>query len=63
MVLHILAILAYAGLKRHDLVRPMLTGENYLPMGTQGPVLARPWLALVVFAVAVAVVGTVIEVL
>ena len=41
----------------------MLTGEKYLPMGTQGPVLARPWLALVVFAIAVAVVGTVIEVL
>jgi cytochrome b len=63
VVLHILAILAYAVLKRHDLVRPMLTGEKYLPMGTQGPVLARPWLALVVFAIAVAVVGTVIEVL
>jgi cytochrome b len=63
VVLHILAILAYAVLKRHDLVRPMLTGEKYLPMGTQGPVLARPWFALVVFAIAVAVVGTVIEVL
>jgi len=63
VVLHILAILAYAVLKRHDLVRPMLTGEKYLPMGTQGPVLARPWLALVVFAIAVAVVGAVVEVL
>lgn len=63
VVLHVLAIVAYAVLKRHDLVRPMLTGEKYLPMGTQGPVLARPWLALVVFAIAVAVVGTVIEVL
>ncbi len=63
VVLHVLAIVAYAVPKRHDLVRPMLTGEKYLPMGTQGPVLARPWLALVVFAIAVAVVGTVIEVL
>jgi cytochrome b len=63
VVLHILAIMAYAVLKRHDLVRPMITGEKYLPMGTQGPVLARPWLALVVFAIAVVVVGTAIEVL
>ena len=63
VVLHILAILAYTVVKRHDLVRPMVTGEKYLPMGTRGPALAKPWLALVVFVIAVAVVGTVIEVL
>jgi len=57
------AILAFAVLKRHDLVRPMVTGEKYLPMGTPAPALVRPWRAMVVFAVAVAVVGAVIEVL
>jgi hypothetical protein len=41
----------------------MVTGGKYLPMGTRGPTLAAPWLALVVFVIAVMVVGTVIEVL
>jgi cytochrome b len=62
VVLHILAIMVYAVLKRHDLVRPMVTGQKYLPIGTQAPSLAKPWLALVVFAVAVAVVSTAIKV-
>ncbi len=63
VLLHILAVLGYAVLKRHDLVRPMVTGQKYLPVGSQRPVLARPWLALVVFAIALAVVGTALEVL
>lgn len=63
VVLHVLAILAFAVLKRHDLVRPMVTGEKYLPMGTPAPALVRPWRAMIVFALAVAVVGAVIEVL
>lgn len=40
MALHVLAILGYAVLQRHDLIRPMITGEKYLPMGTPGPALA-----------------------
>jgi cytochrome b len=63
VVLHVLAILVYALLKRHDLIRPMVTGQKYLPVGTPAPSLAKPWLALIVFAIAVAVVSTAVEVL
>lgn len=50
--LHILAILTYAVLKRHDLVRPMVTGMKKLPADLAAPRLAPLWLALVIFAVA-----------
>jgi cytochrome b len=63
VVLHILAVLAYAVLKRHDLVRPMITGEKYLPRGTRGPMLASPLRALVVFAIAVLAVGAAVNAL
>jgi cytochrome b len=63
VVLHVVAILAYAVLKRHDLVRPMITGEKYLPMGTRGPALASPFRALAVLVIAAAVVGAAINAL
>jgi len=43
--LHVLAVIAYAVLKRHDLVRPMVTGVKRLPAGTPAPRLASPVLA------------------
>ena len=44
--LHILAILAYAAVKRHDLVRPMVTGRKRLPANLRQPRFASPVLAL-----------------
>ena len=63
VVLHVLAVLGYFVLKRHDLVRPMITGEKYLPMGTHGPALASPLRALVVFLLAAAAVSAAINAL
>jgi cytochrome b len=50
--LHILAILAYAVVKRHDLVRPMFTGKKRLPAATRAPRMASPLLAAALLAVA-----------
>jgi cytochrome b len=50
--LHILAILAYAAVKRHDLVRPMVTGKKRLPANTRQPRLANPLLAVVILVLA-----------
>ncbi len=54
---HVVAILAYAVLKRHDLVWPMITGRKHLPRDVAAPVLASPVRALVVFALAAVLVG------
>jgi cytochrome b len=62
VALHVLAILAYALIKRHDLVRPMITGSKRLPKGTVAPRLASPLLALVLFAMAVAAVAVLVNV-
>lgn len=56
IVLHVLAIIAYAVVKRHDLVRPMVTGRKRLPATLQQPRFASPALAVVVVALAAAVV-------
>ncbi len=50
--LHILAIIAYAVVKRHDLVRPMITGKKRLPAATRAPRMASPILALAILVVA-----------
>ncbi len=55
IVLHILAVILYAAVKGHDLVRPMITGKKRLPAATRAPWLARPVLALLVLALAVVV--------
>ena len=52
--LHILAIMAYAGFKRHDLVRAMVTGKKRLPANLRQPRFASPVLAVGVLAVAAA---------
>ncbi len=44
--LHVLAVLAYALLKRQDLVRPMVTGFKRLPPGLAAPRLGHPLLAV-----------------
>ena len=49
---HILAVLTYAVLKRHDLVRPMLTGRKRLPTDLRPPRMASTWLAVVLLVVA-----------
>ncbi|WP_376093024.1 cytochrome b/b6 domain-containing protein [Roseomonas sp. CCTCC AB2023176] len=54
--LHVLAVLAYAVLKRQDLVRPMVTGEKRLPAEDlpKAPRLGPAWLALLLLAIAAA---------
>ena len=54
---HVGAIVVYAVLKRHDLVRPMITGRKHLPDATNPPALVHPVRAIVLFAIAVAAVG------
>ncbi len=51
IVLHILAILTYAVLKRQNLVRPMITGRKLMPDGVASPRLVTPVLAGVTLAV------------
>jgi cytochrome b len=51
IVLHVLAVAAYAMVKRHDLVRPMITGKKRLPAATRAPRMTSPLLALVILAV------------
>jgi cytochrome b len=57
IALHLLAILAYAVVKKHNLVRPMITGRKRLGAATPAPRMASPMLALAVALVACAVVA------
>ena len=52
IALHLFAIIGYAVLKRHDLVRPMLSGKKRLPAATPQPRMRSPWLALLVLLAA-----------
>lgn len=54
---HVVAIIAYAALKRHDLIRPMITGWKHLPDARAPPVVVSPIRAVVLFAIAVGIVG------
>ena len=58
VALHVLAVLAYAALKRYDLVRPMVTGFKRMPaaLAARAPRLGSPWLALALLAAAAGVV-------
>jgi cytochrome b len=40
VALHVLAIVAYAAAKRHNLILPMITGRKHLPEGVPAPRLA-----------------------
>jgi cytochrome b len=61
VALHILAVLAYAALKRQDLVRPMLTGRKQLPAALPRPRVRHPLLALGLLGLAAAVVTFVVN--
>lgn len=61
IALHILAILAYAIIKRHDLVRPMLSGVKAMPEDVAAPRLAGPVRALLALALAVGVVALIVR--
>ena len=52
VVLHIAAIIAYAVVKRHDLVRAMVTGKKRLPANLRQPRFASPLLAAGILALA-----------
>ena len=55
MALHIVAIGAYALLKRHNLLRPMITGRKRLPGATPAPRMMSQALALLLLFIAGAV--------
>jgi cytochrome b len=61
IVLHVLAIVLYAVLKRHDLVRPMVTGTKLLPPDVVPPRIEHPVWALLVLAVAAGAVAVVVR--
>jgi hypothetical protein len=48
-------------LKKHDLVRPMITGKKLLPATIPAPAMASPLLALVLFAIAAGAVGVLVN--
>jgi cytochrome b len=62
IVLHVLAIGAYAVLKRQNLVRPMLTGTKEMPGEVVAPRLVSPVWALLTLAMAVGFVAWVVGV-
>ena len=61
--LHILAVIAYAVFKKHNLVRPMITGRKRLPAATPAPRMVHPMAALAVLAIAAAIVFVIARVL
>jgi cytochrome b len=63
VVLHVAAVLTYAVLKRHDLVRPMITGRKRLPADVAAPRVAHPWRAVTLLAAAAAVVALAVNLL
>lgn len=58
--LHVAAIAVYAAVKRHDLVRPMITGAKPLPVALAPPRLVSPWRAAAVLIAAALLVAFVI---
>ena len=63
VLLHILAVIAYAVVKRHDLVRPMVTGKKRLPAATRAPRMASPLLAAGLLVVSGAAVWALVNLL
>jgi cytochrome b len=55
VALHLIAVFVYAYVKRHNLVRPMLTGKKRLPAATRAPRMASNLLAIVLGLAAAAV--------
>jgi cytochrome b len=61
IVLHVLAILTYAVLKRQDLVRPMVTGTKLMPEDVAPPRLVSPVRAAVALVAAACVMALVVR--
>jgi cytochrome b len=61
IVLHLAAIATYAVLKRHNLVRPMITGTKPMPEGVAAPRLVSPIWAMLTLAVAAGVVTWIVR--
>jgi cytochrome b len=59
IVLHVLAVATYAVLKRHNLVRPMVTGTKLMPADVVAPRLVNPIWAVMILAVAAGIVAVV----
>lgn len=60
ILLHVAAVLAYALVKRQDLLTPMLTGRKRLPPGHPAPRMRGPALALAILVVAGGIVAIVV---
>jgi cytochrome b len=60
---HVAAVILYGVVKRHDLVRPMITGKKRLPAATRAPRMASPVLAAVILAACAALVWAVVNLL
>ena len=61
IVLHVLAVTAYALVKRHNLVWPMITGRKRLPGATRQPRMASPLLAMLLVLLAGCLVWVVVN--
>ena len=61
VALHVAAIVAYAAVKRHDLVRAMVTGKKRLPANLRQPRFASPALAAGLLAVSAGLVWAVVR--
>ncbi len=56
MALHVVAIIAYAVVKRHNLLRPMITGRKRLPGATRQPKMASSLVAALLVVLAACIV-------
>jgi cytochrome b len=63
VVMHVVAIATYAMVKKHNLLRPMVTGRKPLPETCVYPRIAKLWLAAVVLLIAAAITVVLAEVL
>ena len=61
VVLHVLAVLAYAVLKRQDLIGPMITGKKRLPGNTRAPRMRSPVLAFVLMLISAGLVTALVQ--
>ncbi len=60
MGLHVVAIIAYAAVKKHNLLRPMITGRKRLPGATRPPRMASSLLALMLVLLSACLVWVVV---
>jgi cytochrome b len=60
IIVHLLAIIAYAVIRRENLLRPMISGKKRLPAATRAPRLASPLRALALYLLAAAIVVVIV---